>query len=163
MPRNRRTNKAKYLKNWYKQNKELFLMYCGFRYLANKDNKSTYSDRYPDRARKSCNAWKKRNKKANAKKHRESCKKWRLLVQDIKEHTPCEDCQGYFPHYQMEFDHCYGIKWKSPSIWAGYGLVSLMLAEMMLCELVCKNCHGKRTWKRRVDETNNRSFEKEAV
>jgi len=87
-----------------------------------------------------------------SRKHKRQTKKrrypWVQILKELREHTPCADCHKKHPHYQMEFDHCYGIKWKSPSVWAMQGRVALLFAEMMLCDLVCRNCHGKRTWAR---------------
>src|ERR1017187_10384139 len=48
----------------------------------------------------------KRGEQIRAKKRR---KEWIELMVKLKS-APCKDCKYSFPHYVMDFDHCYGIK-----------------------------------------------------
>ena len=77
------------------------------------------------------------------KRFRRERRQW---IYEIKEENPCEDCGKYFPHYQMEFDHVLG---KNRNVSSYMGSMPQLLAEFMLCELVCVMCHSKRTWERR--------------
>lgn len=71
----------------------------------------------------------------------------RELVREIKAGEPCCDCGKYFPHYQLQFDHIYFPRRSHVS--KHVGSIAGILAEMMLCDIVCANCHAKRTWERR--------------
>lgn len=69
----------------------------------------------------------------------------RRLVLGLKEGQPCTDCGGLFHPCQMDFDHAEGGK---------SGCVSRMTStarireEAAKCDLVCANCHRKRTQER---------------
>jgi hypothetical protein len=74
----------------------------------------------------------------------------RELVAELKR-QPCTDCGGRFPPFLMDFDHVRGTK---------LGIISRMstarmswtktLAEIEKCEVVCANCHRRRTHLRLV-------------
>lgn len=61
---------------------------------------------------------------------------------------PCTDCNQNFPACCMDFDHVRGKKLFSVSE-GGNRKWSTVLKEISKCELVCANCHRKRTHKRR--------------
>lgn len=62
---------------------------------------------------------------------------------------PCADCGTQYPHYVMEFDHARGQKDTdiAKMVRAPVGLPRL-LKELAKCDLVCANCHRRRTYER---------------
>ena len=74
----------------------------------------------------------------------------REFVINIKESTPCMDCNKKYPYYVMHFDHIYE---KSASISnlvrASYSLKRIQ-QEIDNCEIVCANCHAIRTYERKM-------------
>jgi L-lysine 2,3-aminomutase len=72
----------------------------------------------------------------------------RRQVQELKLSNPCLDCHEYLHYSMMDFDH---IGKKEASIARllnkGYNF-SRILKEIAKCELVCANCHRRRTWER---------------
>jgi 5-methylcytosine-specific restriction endonuclease McrA len=88
---------------------------------------------------------------AEARKRRKQ--EIRDLVWSIK-HNPCTDC-GLIDPVVMDFDHL-GDKEFNISIAATRGMSDKrILSEIEKCELVCANCHRRRThsrggWKRNV-------------
>lgn len=79
----------------------------------------------------------------------------RKIAQDfMMEHlsqNPCVDC-GESDPIVLEFDHVYGEKKKNVGLMAreGYGLKSIQ-DEINKCEVVCANCHKRRTYSRLVE------------
>lgn len=58
------------------------------------------------------------------------------------------DCQESHPPYVMDFDHLDPTQKEFDlSNGAGYSLKRI-LAEIAKCEVVCSNCHRKRTYSR---------------
>ena len=90
---------------------------------------------------------------ANKSKYLERNKKYRKDVQnfirDIKESSPCIDCGVKYPYYVMDFDHLedkeFGINFLSAT-----GRIGALKKELEKCELVCSNCHRKRTHEREI-------------
>ena len=76
----------------------------------------------------------------------------RDYLRSMKEQVPCADCGQYFPHYVMEFDHVNGNRTRRGR--NNNGCISsllsqrwsVVLSELAKCEVVCANCHRKRTW-----------------
>lgn len=64
--------------------------------------------------------------------------------------TPCADCNQSFHPVCMDFDH---ISDKKFSIAEGINIhkypMNKLLKEIEKCEVVCANCHRKRTWERK--------------
>ena len=75
----------------------------------------------------------------------------RTYVADYKAATPCKDCGKSFPFYQLDFDHVRGKK-KFNISRAGASVKSfpLVIAEIKKCEVVCRNCHAERTFRRNL-------------
>ena len=62
---------------------------------------------------------------------------------------PCTDCHRQFPPECMDFDHRDGeVKTATISQLIGHGL-DRILAEIAKCDLICANCHRRRTYRRR--------------
>lgn len=73
---------------------------------------------------------------------------WRL-----KESDPCMDCNTYYPHYVMDYDHRPGTeKVCNPSKLPDCGSLKAMMKELTKCDLVCSNCHRIRTHARLVQQ-----------
>lgn len=66
-----------------------------------------------------------------------------------KEDAGCADCKNKYPHYMLEFDHLPGSK-KVDNVYRvlkKYGIESAW-QEVAKCEVVCANCHKRRTYER---------------
>jgi hypothetical protein len=66
-----------------------------------------------------------------------------------KEDAGCADCKNKYPHYMLEFDHLPGSK-KVDNVYRvlkKYGVESAW-QEVAKCEVVCANCHKRRTHER---------------
>lgn len=64
---------------------------------------------------------------------------------------PCVDCGVQYPHYAMDFDHRDSkTKIETISNMAMHHATSKkkILEEVSKCDLVCANCHRKRTYMR---------------
>lgn len=83
---------------------------------------------------------------------------WRRYVVEIKENTPCMDCEIQYPHYVMDFDHRPGTEKKfqigNPS---NVPSMEALKEEIAKCDLVCANCHRHRTFMRsgRVEQNDS--------
>jgi hypothetical protein len=83
---------------------------------------------------------------AHTKKNRDENMKRIIEIKSV----PCTDCGVSYPHYVMDFDHLEGTE--------KHGNVSKMsfdcgwekiAKEIGKCEVVCSNCHRKRTFQRK--------------
>ena len=71
------------------------------------------------------------------------------MVQRMKEASPCMDCGVYYPYYVMDYDHVRGEKLDGVGkLSRGAGGIQRLLEEIAKCDLVCSNCHRKRTYER---------------
>lgn len=79
-----------------------------------------------------------------AYRKRDAIRKW---VYDLKENTPCTDCNKRFPYYVIDFDH---LKDKTQTIsrLINNGSWIQIKSEVAKCEIVCSNCHRIRTYTR---------------
>lgn len=81
--------------------------------------------------------------KANSDRYRAQNQAY---IRNLKDTTPCADCNNFYPFYVMDFDH---QTEKSFNIaeYSRYGAsFQSLLTEIAKCELVCANCHRERTW-----------------
>jgi hypothetical protein len=99
------------------------------------DGRVTYA-KNPEKQRQSVKLRKLSNKRVN-----------RAFLLDYKTKTPCFDCKAFYPSYVMDFDHVYGKKYLDVSKLIAYKH-ERMLEEIAKCQLVCANCHRKRTFER---------------
>lgn len=97
--------------------------------------------------------WYKKNKKEFIKKVKVNTLRYRELAQGFVlkylMSNPCKDC-GETDPIVLEFDHVRGKKVASVcnmSVSGGCSLVKIK-KEIDKCEVVCANCHRKRTAKR---------------
>lgn len=73
----------------------------------------------------------------------------RLLLDRLKS-RPCEDCKRRYHPCVMDFDHRPGeLKLECVGRLMGVALHRL-LAEVAKCDLICSNCHRKRTHRRKT-------------
>lgn len=80
------------------------------------------------------------------KRHR---KKVQRFVRQLKHNKRCKACRKRYPHYVFHFDHVRGKKLFNISrVSSTFVGRKRLLAELKKCELVCANCHARRTWKR---------------
>jgi hypothetical protein len=63
----------------------------------------------------------------------------KLVLDELKETTPCLDCVGYFKPCQMDFDHLHSKEANVGRLVGGSS--SKLEAELRKCHLVCVNCH----------------------
>lgn len=87
------------------------------------------------------------NKEKYSKRNKTYREKVRDYVRREKESSPCMDCGIKYPYYVMEFDHLHS-KEKTVSWLASRGTMNQVVEEIKKCDLVCSNCHKKRTWQR---------------
>ncbi len=83
----------------------------------------------------------------NRDKHQERIK---LFLQKLKGETPCTDCKQSYPYYVMHFDHLRDKLYNLSKL-ATAGSWRKVNAELEKCEIVCANCHAKRTHDRIID------------
>lgn len=88
---------------------------------------------------------------ANKETYLERNKKYRVKIQhfirEIKEKTPCTDCNQVYPYYVMDFDHLEN-KENMVSFLSATGRIGALKREIEKCEIVCANCHRIRTHQR---------------
>ncbi len=71
---------------------------------------------------------------------------FRDFVRKLKESKPCTDCGVKYPWYVMDFDHLRDKRYAVSTM--SDGTVERAMREIEKCELVCANCHRKRTFSR---------------
>jgi len=103
--------------------------------------------RHPERYHYYEVKWRANNRAKCKNNSRVLIKQNKELINDIKTHTPCADCGLHFPHWIMEFDHV--TEEKNFCLGTAQGSIYKILSEMMICDLVCANCHRTRTYRRR--------------
>ena len=78
-------------------------------------------------------------------RRRETAANQRRLLEYLLEH-PCVDC-GETDHVVLEFDHLRDKAYNVSRLLLGYSW-SRILEEIKKCEVVCCNCHRRRTFSR---------------
>ena len=73
----------------------------------------------------------------------------KVIIDKIKESTPCKDCGRFLPSVAMDFDHIKGKNKSIARMVSGAYRIELILEEIKLCDVVCACCHRIRTTKRR--------------
>lgn len=103
---------------------------------------------------KPCDRQKSRERYANNREHhikvigernqklRKELSDW---IKEIKESSPCMDCNVFYPSYVMDFDHVHGDKVENISVLVNSAAKKKLIEELKKCELVCSNCHRIRT------------------
>jgi len=62
---------------------------------------------------------------------------------------PCHDCKLTFPPYVMQFDHRDGAEKYFNVAQSWCRSTDAILKEAAKCDIVCRNCHRDRTFRRR--------------
>jgi hypothetical protein len=108
---------------------------------------STYDPEYQSRYYQANKAKRIAEAAEGAKRHRAK----RIEIVHKAKSVPCADCGESYPYYVMQFDHVVGEK-KFNIGAAGWGYVKMqdLIDEIAKCEVVCANCHAKRTHARRT-------------
>lgn len=81
-----------------------------------------------------------------ARRHENKIKKY---VRDLKNSTPCADCDKSFPFYVMDFDHLENKEFLIAHAHNKKTAISAVQLEIDKCDIVCANCHRERTFHRR--------------
>ncbi len=85
------------------------------------------------------------NKGKFIKKDRERKYSGTEFIRKLKD-APCTDCGIKYPYYVMHFDHRDPkLKRRSLAVMSTYSKETIM-TEVAKCDLVCANCHAKRTY-----------------
>jgi hypothetical protein len=71
---------------------------------------------------------------------------YRSWMETLKK-APCSDCHKTFPPEAMDYDHVFGAKDTQITDMWSWGREKVV-AELAKCQLVCANCHRKRTVQR---------------
>lgn len=95
----------------------------------------------------------KRHYIANKQSYLDKNKNYRQLirnyVKDMKESSPCLDCGVKYPYYVMDFDHLENKEFSIHYL-SATGRIGALKKEIKKCEIVCANCHRKRTYIREI-------------
>lgn len=73
----------------------------------------------------------------------------RGYVINLKQSSPCKDCGVQYPHYVMDFDHL-GDKQGLIAEFVRRHNKKALEDEIAKCEIVCSNCHRKRSYERLI-------------
>lgn len=85
------------------------------------------------------------------RRQRVSRNKLRVVLQEIKQKTPCADCRENYPYWVMDFDHLSDKSFNLAAFAREKGAkLDTILAEVAKCEVVCSNCHRTRTHNRNL-------------
>ncbi len=94
-----------------------------------------------------------KNKEEHKAYQRMLCEGYRRDMRNLKESLPCTDCGIYFEHFITEWDHVPERGKKKFSIAAMSQAHPIsngsLCEELKKCDLVCANCHKRRTHERR--------------
>jgi len=115
-------------------------------------------DGLQNKCRECCRAYAREHYEANVRYYVEKAKRWkkgaaqeslasrRRSLREAKA-VPCADCGNAYPYWVMDFDHVRGDK--SFNIAGGVLTGRARLeSEVAKCDVVCANCHRRRTWQR---------------
>lgn len=80
-----------------------------------------------------------------AARRTEQIERNRKLVRAAKD-RPCADCGQHYPWFVMDLDHVRGEKRQNVSVLVAQGVSArTLVTEIAKCDVVCANCHRKRT------------------
>lgn len=119
---------------------------------------SEFGERAGRKARRSyCKAcavaYRKQHYADNAEKYRVAAKRRRARIRKqvraIKA-VPCADCGKSYPYYVMDFDHRDGEEKIAEvgTLLRKDVAEKILMEEIAKCDVVCSNCHRKRTYRR---------------
>lgn len=103
----------------------------------------------PEKQKAAQHEWYKKNKELTYERSKSSRQRNKQVIREIKESSPCSDCKEFYPYYIMQFDHIEpNNKIGGVNRLLTTSSIGTVLNEVDKCELVCANCHAKRTWSR---------------
>lgn len=73
----------------------------------------------------------------------------RSFIKTLKESVACVDCGVKYPYYVMDFDHLEDKEF-SINFLSSTGRIGALKKEIKKCEIVCANCHRKRSFEREL-------------
>lgn len=94
-------------------------------------------------------SWYERNQdrhKAEVKRHRQRRIAINQAIIARAKARTCADCEGSFPPFVLDFDHVRGCKEGNVSEMVRHVSPSVLRAEIDKCDVVCANCHRRRTY-----------------
>ena len=86
-----------------------------------------------------------------------TCKQALKLMREYKESKGCADCKLFFPYHVLEFDHMPGTKMTNLGTHGKRLTEAALRYEMALCDVVCRNCHAERTFRRLIQKRGPRN------
>lgn len=107
---------------------------------------------YLKKSRAASARWRESNPEKAKAASRKQIDKRQKFIREFKESSPCMDCGVKYPFYIMEFDHVRGDKVSKISSWGVNNGMQRLFDEIAKCDLVCSNCHMKRTYERMGSE-----------
>jgi hypothetical protein len=103
----------------------------------------------PEKQKAAQKAWYDKNKNLTYERSKQTREKRKEIIREIKESSPCVDCNISYPYYVMHFDHLDSkTKIDKISNLVQVAGIKIALDEINKCDLLCANCHSIRTWKR---------------
>ncbi len=99
-----------------------------------------------DRNREAVARYRKRTRERQRRASFSQYDRGRQIIEAAKQ-RPCGDCGQTFPFYVMDFDHVRGEKRGTVASLARFTGGPLQ-DEIAKCDVVCANCHRKRTYAR---------------
>jgi DNA-binding CsgD family transcriptional regulator len=91
-------------------------------------------------------------KEKTLKRQNDARAKISRFIAAVKDNRHCLDCGIAYRHWQMEFDHLGDKEFTIAQFRSHTSDIVKVKAEIEKCELVCRNCHGERTYVRRVEK-----------
>ena len=86
------------------------------------------------------------NKEQYLQRNREKRERLKAFLKEYKA-NPCVDCGVSYPHYVMDLDHRDpSTKSFNPARLVNMGSWVKLQEEIAKCDLVCANCHRRRTY-----------------
>ena len=110
-----------------------------------------YSEAALKKRREYTTGWRARNQERARQYQKEYNKRRtasRRKIIDAAKAKPCKDCGQKYPYYVMDFDHVRGKKIDCVGHMLSQSLARIV-KEISKCDVVCSNCHRKRTHRRR--------------
>jgi len=135
----------RYKRQWYLRNRNRILAKEAKKHAINPGNPWTKAN--PEKSRVYLRQWHKKNPEKRKEYDRRKRNTRTDLINRFKS-RPCMDCGRQYQTWQMDFDHRPGEA-KLFSIGEDkHRALSVVLAEIAKCDIVCANCHRDRTYRR---------------
>ena len=91
--------------------------------------------------------WYAANKDTQYKRIQDRKNRIRDEVRAYKESHPCADCNNFFKHYILDFNHLDpSTKLYNVAELMNNGSIKKVWEEIAKCNLLCANCHRERTY-----------------